>query len=146
MAKSNPNKVNQYTTPDPRQSLFLSYYLDPKSETFSNAHDSAIKAGYSEEYAKNITGQMPDWLSDSIRDNEMLAIAEKRLKQILNFEPVDEEGNIDNSLLANQMKAINLVAKGIGKNKYSERVESTGANGQPLVVTFDNSFQDAPPR
>jgi hypothetical protein len=126
--------------PDPRQSLFLAYYLDPKSETFSNAHDSAIKAGYSEEYAKNITGQMPDWLSESIRDNEMLAVAEKRLKQILNFEPVDKEGKIDNSLLANQMKAINLVAKGIGKAKYSERQEHTGANGGALTVTFDNSF------
>lgn len=131
--------ANQHT-PDPRQTLFLSYYIDPKSVTFSHAHDSAIKAGYSEEYAKNITGQMPDWLSESIRDNDMLAIAEKRLKQILNFEPVDEEGKIDNSLLANQMKAINLVAKGIGKNKYSERIENTGANGQPLVITFDSSF------
>ena len=29
MAKSNPNKINQYTQPDPRQSLFLSYYIAP---------------------------------------------------------------------------------------------------------------------
>jgi len=137
---------NQYQ-PDPRQSLFLTYYLDPKSETFSNALQSGLKAGYTEEYSKTIVSQLPDWLSDSINDNELLAKAEKRLKQILEFEPVDTEGKIDNSLLANQMKAINLVAKGIGKAKYSERQEHTGANGESLKVIFDNSFnKDDSPR
>lgn len=131
--------ANQYT-PDPRQTLFLSYYLDPKSSTFSNAYQSAIKAGYEEEYAKVILHKDLDWLSESVKDNDLLQKAEKRLKQILDFEPVDEEGKIDNSLLANQMKAINLVAKGIGKAKYSERSEVTGADGAPLVVTFDSSF------
>lgn len=137
---SNPNKVNQYTAPDPRQSLFLQYYLDPKSETFSNALQSGIKAGYTEEYSSTILSQGLDWLSDSLSDNQLLQKAEKRLKQILDFEPVDKEGKIDNSLLANQMKAITLVAKGLGKAKYSERVEQTGANGEPLKVTFDSSF------
>jgi hypothetical protein len=120
---SNPNKVNQYTQPDPRQSLFLACYLDPKSETFSNALQSGIKAGYTEEYSKTLMSQLPDWLSESICDTQLLKKAEKRLNQLLDFEPIDEEGKIDNSLLANQMKAINLVAKGIGKAKYSERVE-----------------------
>ena len=136
MAKSNPNKVNQYTQPDPRQSLFLSYYIDPKSETFSNAYQSALKAGYEEEYAQNLTSLMPDWLSESIGDSQLLAKAEKRLNQILDFEPKDEEGRIDNSLIANQMKAVTLVAKGIGKNKYSERVEQTGANGKELPTVM----------
>lgn len=139
--RSNPNKVNQYTAPDPRQSLFLSYYLDPKSDTFANALQSGIRAGYTEEYSKTLMSQLPAWLSESISDQELLHKAEKRLKQILDFEPVDEEGRIDNSLLANQMKAVTLVAKGIGKNKYSERVENTGPNGQPLVIQFDNSFK-----
>lgn len=132
--------ANQHK-PDPRQAEFLINYLDPKSETFSNALQSAIKAGYSQEYGENIMSLMPDWLSESIADSELLKLAEKRLKQLLNFEPVDEEGKIDNSLLANQMKAINLVAKGIGKAKYSERVEQTGADGKPLVITFDKSFE-----
>lgn len=122
---------NQYQ-PDPRQSLFLANYLDPKSETFANAYQSAIKAGYEHEYAKVILNKDTDWLSEAVSDNEMLNKAEKRLKQILDFEPVDEEGKIDNSLLANQMKAITLVAKGLGKNKYSERQEHTGKNGKDL--------------
>ncbi len=133
--------ANQHQ-PDPRQSLFLTSYLDPKSKTFSNALQSALAAGYSQEYAENIMALLPDWLSEAIGDNELLAKAEKRLKQILDFEPVDEQGKIDSALLANQMKAINLVAKGLGKAKYSERVEQTGANGQPLVVTFDSSFKE----
>jgi hypothetical protein len=131
-AKTNPNKVNQYTQPDPRQSLFLSYYIDPKSETFSNAYQSALKAGYEEEYASTILNQDLAWLSESLSDSHLLQKAEKRLNQILDFEPVDQEGNIDNSLIANQMKAVTLVAKGLGKNKYSERVEQTGANGREL--------------
>lgn len=132
--RSNPNKVNQYTAPDPRQSLFLSYYLDPKSDTFANALQSGIRAGYTEEYSKTLMSQLPAWLSESISDQELLHKAEKRLKQILDFEPVDEEGRIDNSLLANQMKAVTLVAKGIGKNKYSERVEQTGKDGGAIEI------------
>jgi hypothetical protein len=61
----NPNKANQYR-PDPRQSLFLSYYLDPKSKTFSNALQSALKAGYEQEYAESITAKMPTWLSNAL--------------------------------------------------------------------------------
>ena len=133
MAKSNPYKINQYTAPDPRQSLFLSYYIDPKSKTFSNAYQSAIKAGYEEEYAKEILNKDLDWLSEGVKDIALLQKAEKRLNQILDFEPVDESGKIDNSLLANQMKAVTLVAKGIGKAKYSERVEQTGAEGKDLI-------------
>lgn len=142
MAATNPNKVNQYTAPDPRQSLFLAYYLDPKSETFSNAYQSALRAGYEEEYAKTILSQDLQWLSESLSDNSLLNKAEKRLNQILDLEAVDKEGKVDNSLLANQMKAVTLVAKGIGKAKYSERSEVTGANGQPIVITFDESFKE----
>lgn len=124
----------------PQQEKFLQYYTDPKSETFSNATQSAIKAGYTQSYADNITTLLPDWLLESIGDMKMLRKAEKRLNQILDLEPVNDEGAIDNSLIANQMKAINLVAKGIGKAKYSERIEQTGKDGQPLVITFDKAF------
>lgn len=127
----------------PQQELFLAVYTDPRSETFSNAYQSALKAGYSEEYSQNITGQMPEWLSESISDARRLKKAEKRLDQILDMEPLDEAGKPDNPLIANQMKAISLVAKGIGKGKYSERQEHTGADGTPLTLSFDSSFKDA---
>jgi len=119
---------------DPRQQSFLTYYLDPKSETWSNAKQSALKAGYKEEYAENITHLCPEWFAEAMGDMKRLKKAEKRLDQILELEPVDEEGKIDNSLIANQMKAISLVAKGIGKSKYSERTEHTGKNGDDLTI------------
>lgn len=58
--------ANQYEA-DPRQLDFLRYYLDPKqSDTYSNIYQSAVKAGYSEEYAKVINSQV-DWLSENLR-------------------------------------------------------------------------------
>lgn len=46
----------------PQQILFLSCYTNPKSETFGNAVQSSLKAGYTESYANNITHSMPEWL------------------------------------------------------------------------------------
>ena len=68
---------------DPRQGLFLKYYLDPESDTFSNGKQSAIRAGYTEEYAKQIIAGMPEWLSDNIRHLSMAQKAEKNLSEFL---------------------------------------------------------------
>ena len=88
--------------------MFLSYYLDPKSETFSNCTQSGLKAGYSKEYSENLLQILPDWLSKSIESSSLLYKAEKRLNQLLDLEPVNEEGKVDNGLLANQIKGITL--------------------------------------
>ena len=61
----------------PRQILFLKGYLDPKSETFSNALQSALKAGFTQEYAENITNLMPNWLSEAIGSGPIVEKAEK---------------------------------------------------------------------
>lgn len=117
----------------PIQEKFLAGYTDPSSPTYSNALQSALAAGYSQEYAESITYQLPEWLSEQLGDVKLLKKAEKRLNQLLDLEPVTEEGKVDNQLIANQMKAVTLVAKGIGKNKYSERVENTGKDGGPIA-------------
>lgn len=116
----------------PQQEKFLAAYTDPSSKTYSNALQSALVAGYSQDYADNIMALMPDWLSEAIGDMKLLRKAEKRLNQILDLEPVTEDGKTDNQLIANQMKAVTLVAKGLGKNKYSERTEQTGPSGGPI--------------
>lgn len=46
---------------DPRKALALDYYSDPASETFSNARQSMLKAGYSEASAKDV--QKLDWFN-----------------------------------------------------------------------------------
>ena len=134
--------ANQYQV-DPRQAEFLKGYLDPKSPTYSNALQSGLKAGYSEEYSQNILSLYPDWLSEAIDSEKLLRKAEKRLEQLLDFEPVSEEGKIDNSLLANQMKAITLIAKGIGKVKYSERHEHTGKDGGAIEIVNKEAIEKA---
>ena len=134
---------NQYQ-PDPRQQLFLASYLDPKSETFSNALQSGLKAGYSEEYSKTITSQLPDWLSESIKDEELVSRAEKALSEALDYVTVGEGGRVDAGAGRLKLDAAKLVLKGLKKEKYSERVEQTGKDGAPLTVTFDNAFTPTP--
>lgn len=77
------DKENKLDILDPRQSLFLSIYMDPKSPTFSNALQSALRAGYSQEYAENITAQMPVWLSENLGKEKRVHLAEAHLDEIL---------------------------------------------------------------
>ena len=142
MAKQNPNKANQYV-PDPRQSLFLSYYLDPKSKTFSNAYQSAKKAGYEEEYSQNITSLMPTWLSESIGDQYLIKKAEENLKEFLEMEtktvkPIgDKVVEINDPQLTKiKQDTTKFVAERLNKQKYSTRSELTGAEGKDIVPTF----------
>lgn len=50
-----------------RQQNWLQYYMHPKSETWGNAYQSAIKAGYSEGYARIIISDSTavDWVKQA---------------------------------------------------------------------------------
>lgn len=126
---------NQYQ-PDPRQQLFLANYLDPKSETFSNAYQSAVKAGYEEEYAKVILSKDLDWLSESVRDEDLVKRAEKALSEALGYVTTNEEGKVDSGVARVKLDATKLVLKGMRKDKYSERTEHTGKDGEKLQITI----------
>ena len=117
----------------PQQELFLSYYTNPKSETFSNALQSAIKAGYSREYAESITVKDLRWLTENIADYKLLEKAEKVLNKTLDLEPLNNEGKVDNALLKTQADVAKFVAETVGKTKYSKRTELTGQNGSSIV-------------
>lgn len=80
---TNPNGVNQYTEPDPRQALFLSLYLDEKSPTFGNAYQSALSAKYSDAYAQHITSVLPEWLAENMRRRSFVDRAEKHFEEVL---------------------------------------------------------------
>ena len=69
---------------DPRQIEFLKVYLDPKSDTYADALNSAVKAGYSEEYANVITTRGLKWLSDNIRYADLVRKALKNVEEFLN--------------------------------------------------------------
>lgn len=139
MAGTNPQKVNQYTEPDLRQSTFLKYYFDPKSKTFGKAKASGLKAGYEREYAENIMSIMPDWLSVEIekrKDKNLIEKAEKNLEIFLDGEDEKIKADITKFVLTR-----------LNKQKYSERTEITGKDGEKLIpqpiinVSTDNSNQ-----
>ncbi len=97
----------------PKQIDFLKFYLDPKEETFSNAYQSAIKAGFSEEYAKTIVSRNLEWVSESVRRRErILNKAEKRGEELLDAK--------DDRVKADMVKHF---TKTLGKEHYSEKTD-----------------------
>lgn len=139
---TNPNKVNQYTEPDPRQALFLAGYMDPNSPTFSNAYQSAVAAKYSEEYAKVITAQLPDWLSESLRKNAFKETSEKHMLEVLSlpnimqamgaFGPIfrKEETFVNKKFKNGKTKQVKIV------NKIPVMVPNTNVIKQKNAVAF----------
>jgi len=119
---------------DPRQQNFLAYYLNPKSETFSNCYKSALKAGYKEEYAKTLTAQMPDWLSDNINRANMLIKAERNLEKALDIPIYDKD------IGQRALDATKFVASRLGKEVYSERTEHTGKDGKDLPTPILGTY------
>lgn len=128
---------NQHIS-DPRQALFISYYLNPDSETFSNFYQSALRAGYSEGHAKKMGSVMPDWLKEKqeqIKDDEMIELAEKNLKEGMEvdyMQPVisafgfikDEKGNlvkkVNTALFRERQATSKFVAERLNKEKYGQ--------------------------
>jgi hypothetical protein len=155
MARNNPNGANGVVT-DPRQSLFIAYYLDPKSLTFSNALQSALKAGYAQNYAENIMDEMPDWLREklgNVKSSRLLEKAERNLDEILDlpskvqamgpFGPIFEKGKgkkpvmvYANTLLKIKNDASQFVAERVGKKKYG--TDSEDPTAKILIINISN--------
>lgn len=55
-------------TQDPKQSVFLALYLTPGTVYFSNALQSGLKAGYTQEYSESIMQKDLKWLADGISE------------------------------------------------------------------------------
>jgi phage terminase small subunit len=127
---------------NPQQEVFLAEYTNPKSENFGNAVQSALKAGYSENYANNITGLMPDWLFENIGDMKRLRKAEKNLTEVQEMDIVNEQGKYDPQLVEKRTKVDMFIAERLNKAKYSTRIENTGANGKELPTPIINVYRD----
>lgn len=112
----------------PQQTEFARYYFDPTSKTYSNALQSALKAGYSQETAENITHIMPKWLSELFgKKKRLLMKAEKNLESILDL-GISEKESL--KVVADTSK---FIAERIGKDQYSNRTELTGKEGKDLI-------------
>lgn len=140
---TNPKGANQYKI-DPRQASFVAYYLDPKSETYSNCLQSALKAGYEQEYAENLLNIMPKWLSESMDisgDMKRLRKAEKNLDEVQNINIYDKEGKPDSQLIDKRTKVDMFLAERLNKSKYSARTDVT--SGGEKIDTVLVKFLDA---
>lgn len=122
--KTNPNGANQYLM-DPRQIKCWELYIDPKSETFGNGTQSAIKAGYEPAYADQITTK--PWFVGKVRRLNMLSKAEKVLEKTLDYETdsIGEDGKtkVQVDLLRVQTDVAKTVATTLGKDDgYSSKI------------------------
>ena len=141
---TNPNGANQYQM-DPRQKLCWDLYIDPKSETFSNGYQSALRAGYEDNTANQITVQ--EWFVGKCSLNNIAEKAEKNLNKFLESEPINDT---DKRIQADMTK---FALERLNKGKYSLRTELTGANGKDLptpiyggksIQGYDSNEEDIP--
>lgn len=114
----------------PKMILFEQYFHDPKSGTYCNARGSAIKAGYSERYANQITVDNPYWLDADTRRKKMLEQAEKNLEWLANQDPETLKGNPQLQKIWQDTNK--FIAERLGKANYSTRTEHTGKDGRVL--------------
>jgi len=119
---TNPNGANQHT-PDPREQKCWDFYVESITNGRPNAYESAIKAKYSEDHARNITLQ--GWFKERLEDLErkdMLSKAEKKLAKTLTYE-VEKEGEIKTDLLRIQTDVAKHITNTLGKKHYSTKGE-----------------------
>jgi hypothetical protein len=122
MSESNPNGANQYQL-DPRQKMCWSSYINPSSETFGNATQSAIKAGYTPDYADQIT--TVDWFKGKVRRLNMVSKAERNLDNTLDLVTLNKEGYEDPQLLKIKIDVSKTIVQTLGKDEgYSTKTET----------------------
>lgn len=136
--KEKTKKEAQKQELDPRHLAFLQYYLDPKSKTFSNAYQSGVKAGFSDEYSKVILSRDLDWLSESVNRDNMIKKAFRNLNKLL-----DE--NEDKRILLDTTK---FVAERLGKLNEEKDINIKGdvelddTNTEKIIDEVLNKLKD----
>lgn len=73
---------------DPRRQKFASFYLDPSSTTYCNALQSALRAGFSQEYSESILYKKSKWLVDIVGKLGILDKLKSNLEYHVNLNPV----------------------------------------------------------
>lgn len=101
----------------PQQSLFLKYYYDTGSPTRGDAKNSAIAAGFSEEYSSTITYKRPKWWS-------VLVGQENSVKDLI------EQHIVETLTLPSVTQAMGAFGPVFNKEKVKEQV-GTFKNGKP---------------
>lgn len=137
---NNKGKTYRRNVYDPRVDIFKQFYLRPDSYTFFNILQSALRAGYSQQYSENISVQKPKWwveltTSSDFTRAKMLHEAQNRLYEVVS-EPLDS----DASKKRIQTDVAKYVTERLGKDHYSTRTELTDKGGRRL---FSNDTRES---
>lgn len=133
MAKS-PAETKNYTS---QQIDFALRYYMPTSPTFENALQSALKAGYSENYAKNITVADIVWLQQILVDIVGKPTDKKNLV-------VKAKKVLDKSLSSEDLKLAQDTAKFVAKStvEFAEKQDPEATKPQEILVRFLDGTKD----
>lgn len=116
----------------PRQIKFGMYYYLPDSKTFGNAKQSAIRAGFSEKYAKNITLKGLGWMEDiAVEIGGRGVTKDKLVRKAKNV--------LDRSLDSEDEKLAQDTAKFIAKTtvEFSEKQDLAVSSETLTVATLE---------
>ncbi len=122
--KRKPRAINTSA----RQLAFIKKYLNPESETFGNALQSALKAGYTRKYAENILSFNLRWLDDGMKK----LYGDKRDKESL----INQATKVlVDTLTGENLRLAQDTAKFILKStgEFSEKQEITHTMPKPLL-------------
>jgi hypothetical protein len=119
---------------DRRQQEFLTNYFAPESPSYLNAYRSALACGYRDEYAQNITAQMPKWLSEQLSYKDRIVTkAKRRLEEF-----IDEKS--DKRVASDMVK---FTLKTLGKEEgFTERTESVSKSLNVNIDISDEEFKN----
>lgn len=102
--KQDMSTANQWAG-TPQQEKFLLLYLDPKSPSFANAYESAMEAGYSDDYARIIA--MPSvnnlWIQQA---RNLIKMGPEHLSQALSSEALSPLNKA-----SDRIRALELIGK-----------------------------------
>lgn len=126
MAKSKQKtKEKEFT---PQQIKFAMFYYLPDSPTYGNARQSALRAGFSDKYSRNITVKNLNWIKDVVLEIGGKGVTKDKLVR-------KAKKVLDKSLDSEDEKIAQDTAKFIAKTttEFSEKQDIV-SNGETLTV------------
>lgn len=129
--KKNKLTGNQWQN-TPQQNLFMQKWLEPTSETFGNAYQSAINSGYKHSYAIQLASPAINnkWIQEYTKGTVMDAEHTKKALQDVYLNP--ETYNNSRSPADTRLKSLELLAK---VNQMIDNKSATTVNiVQPILA------------
>jgi hypothetical protein len=126
--KGKPNRLT------PQQSQFLDYYFKLNSDTYMNAYQSAIRAGYTPYYARNMASRNDiEWvvsarqtMYETVSTESLIAKARKNLDEAIEGK-MDDEGKT-----YYKYKATEFVSSRADKDFTDKKLVDVTSAGLPL--------------